>query len=711
MSLVSGTALSVTPHPDVVALPIPLILLVHLHILEYPLANNPEYDHQIFNPRTRGLRERTKVMEDILSTYPCTQPSESLAFRTSLSKYLEILRHQSIFTPSARSGMKAGPSANSVAIAEPSNAFWWKEVVVRKSLLEECFGEKFERLILSLSTHALMKVSGSIVSDQISVSLQTLPFTYTASLAAYQASIHTWKKQASLLTKSANDLQVLRNSLCGNMDSKYSAIPTDKLKALADSKLEELLQRYWVGEEGKHLLSFLVLLAGIKSARAPSIVNMNLSDQPSAKPTGPPPPLPVAAAHHPSHLKRLRRPVFQVKVKSNVGPVGNISSKAHAEIMLSEYRETERLMRLNLLDALTQTRKIGSELRGKFESILAPSIAPSNLFWTPPEFSMTLTFVDPVPGKELLSSLGLTSEYEALDVEEDTLEKKIEHIRTVVLPPYPAIPDQCTPLKPALDDRKEGERLKVQTSLNQHARSTMDSACPLSSSSLSELSEVHLPDPPQILPGKSSRSNRLQSIHFSLARKRTQRTSSSNDPLDDEVDRLVDETNDFPTDDENTDEEGYGFSPLKTPKSKSKPVVNRIWTAGTPTRGKRHGLGQGTPIPRIPSAITRSLEMAFGGIHDESVPANDDENSWDVDNTEATPRPIRPNLPPRKDNSNIDLNGHKDEDEDVFYDDPSSMTLKEILLTAGASHFDLLDATTNDELNEAMEEDTSFVWE
>ena len=49
----------------VISLPNPLILLIHLHILEYPHANNPEYDHNIFNPRLRGLRERTKLMEDI----------------------------------------------------------------------------------------------------------------------------------------------------------------------------------------------------------------------------------------------------------------------------------------------------------------------------------------------------------------------------------------------------------------------------------------------------------------------------------------------------------------------------------------------------------------------------------------------------------------------------------------------------------------------
>ncbi|KAF8889505.1 hypothetical protein CPB84DRAFT_1422542 [Gymnopilus junonius] len=32
------------------SLPLSLILLVHLHILEYPHANNSEYDHDVFNP-------------------------------------------------------------------------------------------------------------------------------------------------------------------------------------------------------------------------------------------------------------------------------------------------------------------------------------------------------------------------------------------------------------------------------------------------------------------------------------------------------------------------------------------------------------------------------------------------------------------------------------------------------------------------------------
>jgi len=49
----------------VLSLPESLLLLIHLHILQYPYANEPEYDEHIFNVRIRGLRERAKTMEDV----------------------------------------------------------------------------------------------------------------------------------------------------------------------------------------------------------------------------------------------------------------------------------------------------------------------------------------------------------------------------------------------------------------------------------------------------------------------------------------------------------------------------------------------------------------------------------------------------------------------------------------------------------------------
>lgn len=191
--------------PSTILLPNALLLLVHLHILEYPRSNRAEYDCDMFNTHKRGLRERSTIMEDItyfligklegrgvksvhilfgwglatvantaalqiLATYPCHQPGESLAFRTSLAKYIEGLRHQCIFAKGDA--------------AEPA-AWWWRDVVVRKSLLEECAGEKycilyrvahdfnnfsrFERLILALTTHTLMRLSHALDPALMSV--------------------------------------------------------------------------------------------------------------------------------------------------------------------------------------------------------------------------------------------------------------------------------------------------------------------------------------------------------------------------------------------------------------------------------------------------------------------------------------------------------------------------------------------------------------
>ncbi|KAF7371181.1 hypothetical protein MSAN_00753600 [Mycena sanguinolenta] len=49
----------------VFSLPVTFILLIHLHLLRYPHANKPEYDHNIFNARVRSLRNRTRTMEDV----------------------------------------------------------------------------------------------------------------------------------------------------------------------------------------------------------------------------------------------------------------------------------------------------------------------------------------------------------------------------------------------------------------------------------------------------------------------------------------------------------------------------------------------------------------------------------------------------------------------------------------------------------------------
>ncbi len=79
----------------------------------------------------------------ILSMYPCAQPSDSIAYRASLTKYAEILKSS---TFRAKEVSTTGPSD----AREPIAALWWKEVAIRKSLFEECSGERCRDFPLNL---------------------------------------------------------------------------------------------------------------------------------------------------------------------------------------------------------------------------------------------------------------------------------------------------------------------------------------------------------------------------------------------------------------------------------------------------------------------------------------------------------------------------------------------------------------------------------
>lgn len=69
-------------------------------------------------------------------SYPCLMPTDTITFRNSIAKYLESLRHRSLHSQSTVSARaKAKDDDNDLA-------WWWKDVVVRKSLLEECSGER-----------------------------------------------------------------------------------------------------------------------------------------------------------------------------------------------------------------------------------------------------------------------------------------------------------------------------------------------------------------------------------------------------------------------------------------------------------------------------------------------------------------------------------------------------------------------------------------
>ncbi|KAI0700153.1 hypothetical protein C8T65DRAFT_709754 [Cerioporus squamosus] len=107
--------------------------------------------------KIEGSKERAK---NILSTYPCLQPSDTTAFRIALSKYVETMRNAIVHTTHAGDTKGKQP-----AHSDEASAWWWKDVVVRKSILDECSGDRFERLILALSSHAVLKNTARTTSS------------------------------------------------------------------------------------------------------------------------------------------------------------------------------------------------------------------------------------------------------------------------------------------------------------------------------------------------------------------------------------------------------------------------------------------------------------------------------------------------------------------------------------------------------------------
>jgi len=159
----------------------------------------------------------------------------------------------------------------------------------------------------------------------------------------------------------------------------------------------------------------------------------------------------------------------------------------------------------------------------------------------------------------------------------------------------------------------------------------------------------------------------------------------------------VDETHDFPTDDEDTDSEGVSM--YKTPKSKSRPKVNRIWTGDTP----RNETPRSKTRPSSALALLLDGEAATGlpslnssissDVFEEDAIGNGSRrggsDGWAVEDIDATPKPLR-RSPALSVKSKQEEGYEPTVEVDEYDNDPPSITLKEILLAADTSHFDLL---------------------
>ncbi|KAM5530821.1 hypothetical protein V8D89_015511 [Ganoderma adspersum] len=495
-------------------LPNGLLIILHLHLLDFPLQDASGYDERLFH-HTRGMRDRNKALEDItyflvgklegtkeraksiLPSYPCVQPADTAAYRIALAKYLERLRNAIVHTKHAHAadpkGKRPASSAEDEVVAR-----WWKDVVVRKSILDECSGDRFERLILALSSHAVLKnavrtetsslhpptpnldASGQQVGE-VRRDVGLLSMGYATQLAAAQTTRFEWERSAALLAQRQIDLAVIRGRIADpklSVSSKYNGLTTDRLLALRDSRYQDLRRRSWQGDDGQSALRLVTDLAGLLDSAYASTAADSISSEdvitgaksssilPVQTSPETPPPLPIAAAHHPAHLHSLGLPRSAPSLLLH--PEGGDSqdedggpSTPHS---ISERLAAIARVRGSLQDALLSTRNIQAQLQKRLQKAKtqeAPHPSTSSRKKAPVKSNDSL-HVDaslwdrrsgnPIDFKKIPDAPMLVRfSLDATAPSATAIEDRIAHIRTAVLPPFTVEPLLASDSEPELE--------------------------------------------------------------------------------------------------------------------------------------------------------------------------------------------------------------------------------------------------------------------
>ncbi|KAI0793828.1 hypothetical protein C8Q74DRAFT_535518 [Fomes fomentarius] len=654
------------------SIPNSLLIILHLHLLNYPLQDATGYDERLFDP-SRGMRDRSKAMEDItyflvgkieggkerakgiLPTYPCVQPSDSAPFRIALSKYFEAMR--SAITHTTHSSGSKGKLA-ALSTIDQGSAWWWKDVVVRKSILDECSGDRFERLILALSSHAVLKNTTRVSSLSSSSAkghegdLAALSKRYTMRLVEAQRSRCQWECSAAVLLHRQLDSLNIRARLAKRGSSKYDPLSTDRLVALKDSRHQDLLRGSWKGEEGLAGLRLIMELAGLLDtpiARAANSSNeeaeTGVEDLASLQTVDTPPPLPVAAARHPTRLHSLRQPLL-LQAQSNrlYGEVTDddlmSTSVPHAvSERLAAIERVHRTLYIALANAQTISRQLHHQ-RDKVKTSGA-SHAPSQKakidqvrldvnLWdarsgTPIDFKK-------LPDADSLARFGL-----APSLSENTIEDRIAHIRTGLLPPFTAAPLPASDSEPEPEPpvRQAHSRLPEPSSHNythssrsahrggphlddRSAKSRLDSRA----ASIMQVRVAGESRPTRIPSGRQRAYEAANAKTRRLSRRasaaRTRRSTMFGQGEDAEIFRIVRSVQDCSEDEDETESELSGQNALAGTPQPRTPAKNRITHGMLLSSVKKSGPRQSfdiekyerVDVPRLPSIrLETALEL------------------------------------------------------------------------------------------------------
>lgn len=276
----------------------------------------------------------------------------------------------------------------------------------------------------------------------------------------------SWTKSASLVLQRQHDLRLLRVSVyfqCPSSSNVHqlnfqsqstqlsSKSSTAHLTTLAHSKYRDLMDSY--AEEIRPILvSFFELSEICKSfsivtssalINAVHAENLSVRFLPLTFEFGSsrlqfvsqPLPLPIAAAHHPSYLRRLTHPLFLGSKTHHDAVIG----KSHAELVLTTRIRAEKRTLQLLSSALLTVENRHHELRKAFTSNVPPfSLKTVSMFLQP--FPSTLDLVYNSQPVEGLLHLGLGKDLDVLKLDYES-ERMIGHIRTSILPPFAFLAD------------------------------------------------------------------------------------------------------------------------------------------------------------------------------------------------------------------------------------------------------------------------------
>ncbi|KAJ7773581.1 hypothetical protein DFH07DRAFT_801216 [Mycena maculata] len=398
--------LSTPRSANVFSLPVPLILLVHLRILQYPHANKPEYDHNVFDSRVRGLRDRTKTMEDVC--------------------YFLVTRIKGKNLRRMYSRLKQ-PRPDAKAISPLAVAWWWKDVVVRKSL-EECAGGRFERLLLARSTHPpLTKGSKSRVEvNKTQNTLRTQPRIYSARLTAFQSCHNSGARVASRLIQQQRDLKVLHFKFLSELSG------LDQMESLSNTD------------------------------HSPS--NPTDPDASTVCSATPLPVLPIAAAHHPATLRKLGKRLFPKETVNVQAVTASLAALPYATVALSGLLDERACIVQAVTDAVARTHKVTADLRTRLDRATAKQastakrpLRPVNTNLWQDTHQASIDF-EHRPTDATFVALGLSAP--GSDV---PIELRIDEIRRALLPEYPWIPTMPLDTTPSRLPQPSGCRSPPQT--------------------------------------------------------------------------------------------------------------------------------------------------------------------------------------------------------------------------------------------------------